>query len=80
MECHFFPEKKKIHFSCYISYDQARLWFCRKAEMLSYCWGIPRGCLGSLVVMENNHDQVPMSITNVPSNPWRGVCVDDQRY
>lgn len=29
--------------------------------------------------MESNHDEVPMSITNVPSNPCRGVCVEDQR-
>ncbi len=29
--------------------------------------------------MESNHDEIPMSITNVPSNPCRGVCVEDQR-
>lgn len=46
---------------------------------MSYCRGIPRGSLGGLVVMESDHDEVPMSITNVPNNPGRGVCVEDQR-
>ena len=48
-------------------------------ELISYCWGGPRGGLGGLVVMKSNHDKVPVSITNVPSNPWRGVSVEYQR-
>lgn len=29
--------------------------------------------------MESNHDEVPVSITQVPSNPCRGVSVQHQR-
>lgn len=29
--------------------------------------------------MESNHDEVPMSITNMPSDPRRRVSVEDQR-
>lgn len=29
--------------------------------------------------MERNHDEVPVSITDVPSDPDRGVCVEDER-
>lgn len=29
--------------------------------------------------MERNHDEVPVSVTYVPSDPWRGVCVENQR-
>lgn len=43
-------------------------------------WGQISGwCLGSLVIMESNHDEVPVSITHVPSNPCRGVSVQHQR-
>lgn len=28
--------------------------------------------------MESNHDEVPVSIANMPGNPCRGVCVEDQ--
>lgn len=48
-------------------------------EFISYCRGGPRGGLGGLVVMKSNHDEVPMSITNMPSDPWRGVSVEYQR-
>lgn len=48
-------------------------------ELISYCRGIPRASLGSFVVMESYHNEVPMTITNVPSNPCRGVGVEDQR-
>lgn len=59
--------------------EHSNLWVCRKVQSMSYCRGIPRGSLGGLVVMESDHDEVPMSITNVPNNPGRGVCVEDQR-
>lgn len=29
--------------------------------------------------MERNHDEVPVSITDVPNNPGWGVCVEDER-
>lgn len=29
--------------------------------------------------MESNHDEVPVPIAKVPSDPRRGVCVEDQR-
>ena len=29
--------------------------------------------------MESNHDEVPVSKTNMPSDPHRSVCVEDQR-
>lgn len=29
--------------------------------------------------MKSNHDDDPMSETNMPSNPWRGVSVEHQR-
>lgn len=34
---------------------------------------------GGFVVIKNNHDQVPMSIANVPGNPCCGVCAEDHR-
>lgn len=44
----------------------------------SYSWGVPGGRLSSFVVMECNHDEVPVSVTNVPSNPRWGVSVEYQ--
>lgn len=38
-----------------------------------------RGSLGSLVIMERNHDEVPVPIKDVPNNPGWGVCVEDER-
>lgn len=40
---------------------------------------VSRWCLGSLVIMEGNHDDDPVSITQVPSHPCRAVNVQDQR-
>lgn len=50
-----------------------------KVQSMSYCRGIPGGSVGGLVVMESDHDEVPMSITNMPNDPGRGVRVEDQR-
>lgn len=47
-------------------------------KVMPYCGEITRGCLGGLVVMESNHDEIPVSEANMPSNPWRGVCFEDE--
>ena len=40
---------------------------------------VSRQSLGSFVIMESYHDEVPVSITDVPNNPDWGVRVEDQR-
>lgn len=46
---------------------------------MSNLWRVSRRSACGLVVMEGYHDYDPMSVTNVPNYPARGVRLQDQR-
>lgn len=40
-----------------------------------YLWRVPGGCPRGLVVVEDDHHQVPVAIADMPHNPGNGVGV-----